>query len=265
MSNDSLPEVDLSLLSGKLYPVVPKLLDVSNDYGAPNLLFLYDTPYIPDDKRQDLETIRYDIQSWNAWELATAENQVQIQLSKKNLPDDDSIESRVKRSEYRAKVISVLREEYENGWLLRARSAIPKSFSKDIKKTSANAWVREVLQGHYIDTAVPKRAPVILSIISNILASNPYYGHKYYISSVYYNYDNDLKIIRPYIEVSSFTVTQSPKEGAEDMIILNAESLDFAFTLDKQGWEDARSKVEDIVKEGEKIRQEMALDLYHAE
>ncbi|KAI3399295.1 hypothetical protein diail_7250 [Diaporthe ilicicola] len=92
-------------------------IDVTNDYGTPNLLFFYYLPLFSENKKDDvLAAVLKDYESWNAWELCEAEKQLQIQLQKKTLPSDDSVQSRERRTAYRAKVIASLRENSEQGW-----------------------------------------------------------------------------------------------------------------------------------------------------
>lgn len=91
-------------------------INVTNDYGTPNLLFFYHLPLFSDDKKDSLAAVLKEYKSWNAWELYQAEKQLQIQLEKETLPNDDSVKSREKRTAYRAKVIAYLREESEDGW-----------------------------------------------------------------------------------------------------------------------------------------------------
>lgn len=90
--------------------------DVTNDYGIPNLLIFYYLPLLPEDKKDSLAGVLKDYRSWNAWELYHGEKQLQTQLEKGTLPTDDSVESREKRTTYRAKVIAYLRENSEAGW-----------------------------------------------------------------------------------------------------------------------------------------------------
>ena len=113
-----LPSVDPSLLSNKQHTSILKdpAVDVTNDYGTPNLLFFYFVPFLPDDRKPDLQALQDEIQSWNAWELGQTEVQVKHRIADKSLPSDDSTASRVKRTNYRAKVIDYLRESSETTW-----------------------------------------------------------------------------------------------------------------------------------------------------
>lgn len=111
----SLPEVEPVALGPKDESSVKSAeIDVSNDYGTPNLLFLYYVPFIPDDKKPDLDAIRDEFQTWNAWELGQAEIQLIKHIEEGNLPSDDSLTSRVIRNNYRSKAIDFFRSTSES-------------------------------------------------------------------------------------------------------------------------------------------------------
>lgn len=113
----------MTLILPVVEPVAVKLKDeenlkatavrVSNDYGTINLLFLYYVPFLPDDKKLDLDAIQDEFQTWHAWELGQAENQLNKHIGDGNLPSDDSIASRITRNNYRAKAIGFFRETSE--------------------------------------------------------------------------------------------------------------------------------------------------------
>lgn len=110
MSLYSLPEVETPIIPKER--VITRSVDLSNDYGTPNLAFFYHVLCAAG----DLDPLWKAVDSWNAWELAIAEEHVVSQLNKGNLPGDDSIPSRMKRSAYRGKVIATLREQGESPW-----------------------------------------------------------------------------------------------------------------------------------------------------
>lgn len=83
--------------------------DVSNDYGTPNVLFLYYIPFLPDDEKPGFDAIQDEFQTWNAWELGQAEAQLLRHVEAGNLPSDDSIASRVTRNNFRSKAIDSFR------------------------------------------------------------------------------------------------------------------------------------------------------------
>jgi hypothetical protein len=91
-------------------------INVTNDYGTPNLLFFYHLPLFSEEKEDSLAALLKDCRAWNAWELCQAENELQTQLQKGTLPNDDSVRSREERTAYRAKVIAYMRENSEQGW-----------------------------------------------------------------------------------------------------------------------------------------------------
>ena len=110
MPASSLPEVATPLVPKER--VITSSTNLSNDYGTPNLAFFYHGL----STAGDLASLWKDVDSWNAWELSIAEEHVVTQLNNNNLPDDDSISSRIIRSAYRGKVIATLREQNESPW-----------------------------------------------------------------------------------------------------------------------------------------------------
>ncbi|KAL7912272.1 hypothetical protein GGI35DRAFT_444855 [Trichoderma velutinum] len=262
ISKYSLPEVEPFLPLQTPGLDIATSYDVTNDYGTPNLLFSYYTPFIPDEKKEELATVHDDFQSWNAWELANAEIQLQKQLAKGTLPADDLISSRVLRSMYRAKVIVYLRENSENGWLLTAQSPIPTSFSEEIEQSEVNATIRKILHQHHTPLNEPKQLVVLLNTISNIVAADPTIEHKYQLTNVFYYYDDNLTDFQPVVEVVEFTITQEQETAGKDTVFLKISGLQSKYMIDRKGWADARSAAEDIIQAGEKIRPETSLGFY---
>ncbi|KAF5024530.1 hypothetical protein F66182_3293 [Fusarium sp. NRRL 66182] len=254
MTDHFLLGTDILSLSGN--ELKDKTSDVKNDYGTPNLLFFYYTPTIPSDKQDELAAVQKDFYSWNAWELAVAESQLQTQLKKGTLPSDDSTESREKRATYRAKVDIYLRENSEDGWLLLDRTPTSSPpFSKTVKKSEVNGVIRQVLRDHYATAKEPSQLGVMINLISDVAAYNPSVEHKYYWTNALFQYNSDL------IQALTFTVTQTPVKGSADSVNLRIETLDNVYKLDMDEWKKARGKVNrDLLDSGEKIRKEMALD-----
>lgn len=92
-----LPEVEPFLLLQKPGLDIAKSYNVTNDYGTPNIRFSYYTPFIPDEKKEGLATVQDELQSWNAWELAFAEDQLQKQLAKGKLPTEPVVKTATAR------------------------------------------------------------------------------------------------------------------------------------------------------------------------
>ena len=109
----ALPEIDVSLLSGD-YIDPPEGVDVTSDYGTPSLLFIYYCRPVSDSDKEAMKSLKTDLEAWNAWELGQAESQLNNQMKKGNLPTDDLLESRIKRTDYRAKVVSALRQRSQS-------------------------------------------------------------------------------------------------------------------------------------------------------
>ncbi|KHO02065.1 uncharacterized protein MAM_01066 [Metarhizium album ARSEF 1941] len=257
-----LPEVDAaSVLEGRATALAEA--EVTNDYGTPNLLFLYYIPPITDEQRNDLEAAKTELQSWNAWELSAAEDQVQKQLRKGTLPGDDSAESRARRTNYRAQVVTYLRENSENAWLGPTQSPQDDAFNQVVKKSEVNGVIRRVLRDHYAAKRKPRQMSVAVNILSDVAASNPgSANNKFYLTQVFYNWDATVRGFRPDIQVSSLSVTQTPDRAEEDSVALKVEVLDSVFVLDRAGWNEASGGTQAAIRAGEKIRREMALDFY---
>ncbi|KAL1855126.1 hypothetical protein Plec18167_002112 [Paecilomyces lecythidis] len=259
-----LPPVDHSLLSNKVHVGILKdtSVDVTNDYGTPDLLFLYFIPFLPDDKKPDLEALQDEIQSWNAWELGQTEIQVHHRIVDGSLPTDDSTASRVKRTNYRAKVVDVLRESGETTWLVKNSDSHSGPFSADIKLDEVNGKIRDVLKGFYGQESLSAQFSVVLNIISDLIASQPDADNKYLLTYVYYHYDIDQKVFKPDIRQLQFSVMQTAAEGQKDIVKLDISNLNHVYSFLREKWRSVRHEAEEIIEAGEKIRKEMALEFY---
>ncbi|KAI1129277.1 hypothetical protein F5Y10DRAFT_291192 [Nemania abortiva] len=116
--------------------------------------------------------------------------------------------------------------------------------------------IRGVLRDRYLKGKSVKQLAVLLSIISDIAASNPVAEHKYYLTTVHYNVNQDE------IRASSFTITQTADKVAEDIIALTMDFFDFSFSLNRAAWESFRGEAEDRIKAGKSILNEMPLDFF---
>ncbi|KAI0095441.1 hypothetical protein GGR51DRAFT_569955 [Nemania sp. FL0031] len=250
MHDYSLPEVD---------PVI----NVENDYGTPNLLFFYDIPLVTEGMNNELASIQDDFRSWNAWELCVAEDQLQMQLEKGNLPLDDSFESRVKRTNYRAKVVGILRDTSEGAWLLHDQSTSTQFF-QSVKKVDVNSLIRKVLRDHYLKGQPSSHVAIMLSIVGNIGAADPSAMHKYDHTTSSYEINKDRKDIESETRVSSFAITQTPDDADKDAVMLKVDFLDSFICLDREAWRSFRGQVEDMIQDGTIILNEMALDFFVA-
>ncbi|KAE8167488.1 hypothetical protein BDV40DRAFT_252991 [Aspergillus tamarii] len=259
-----LPAVDPSLLSNKQHASILKdtEVNVTNDYGTPNLLFFYFVPFLPDDRKPDLEALQDEIQSWNAWELGQTEVQVRHRIADKSLPSDDSTASRVKRTNYRAKVIDYLRESSETTWLVKNADSHTGPFSADVNVAEVNGKIRDVLKDFYVQESLPAQFSVILNIITDLIASQPDADNKYLFTYVHYHYDVDQKVFKPDIRQLQFSVTQIAPEEGKDKVKLNISNLNHVYSLLREKWRSVRPDAEEIIEAGEKIRKEMALNLY---
>ncbi|OTB01401.1 hypothetical protein M426DRAFT_14562 [Hypoxylon sp. CI-4A] len=256
-----LPEVQVSSLPTRSSH---KAVEVDNDYGTLNLLFSYYVPHIPSGTNAHLATILKEFQSWNAWELAVAEDQVQIQIGQGNLPRDDSVESRVRRNNYRAKVVAFLRDDRESSWLLfEASSQENASLSGNTDEVSSA--IHRLFHDHYAGKQGSGQSAALINIISNSVALEPSMTNNYYQTIVYFDYDQERKMIQPRIEVASVTVTETEQksDGPPAALNINIGFQDYVYKLKTDQWSDYGSSVPDMIKAGEGILREMALNFFH--
>lgn len=106
----ALASTAVHLPAGSSPAVSYESLNGKTDYGTPNCLFLYYIPLVPESKKEDLATLQEEIHAWHAYELGRAEELVAKHVKDKSLPKDDSIDARVKRTNYRANVVQRLRD-----------------------------------------------------------------------------------------------------------------------------------------------------------
>ncbi|KAN0080553.1 hypothetical protein V8E54_003757 [Elaphomyces granulatus] len=259
-----LPEIDTTfLLSPETYDkAATEVNDVTNDYGTPNLLFLYYIPFPPEAVKDDLYALKEELQSWHAYELEQAERQVHIQINNGNLPTDDSLASRVKRTNYRAKVIQFLRENSEV-WVTMTQEDKTGPKTIVVKKEEANGAIRWELLSRYITQGrLPEQFSVILNVINGIIAADPEADNRYWFSHAYLKYDNGSRTFQPDIRSSSFTVTQKDIDEHKDTVSIEFTHADYKWRLDRTLWRKQRQLVEDIIEAGEKIRKEMSFDFF---
>ncbi|TGJ85406.1 hypothetical protein E0Z10_g3335 [Xylaria hypoxylon] len=251
----SLPEVATPLIPKER--VITSSIDLSNDYGTPNLAFLYHGL----SNAGDLASLWKDVDSWNAWELSIAEEHVVAQLDNDNLPGDDSISSRMIRSAYRGKVIATLREQAQSPWLIKNSSPSPKEFEGDIKKDEVNAKVRERLREFYSTSGVLTNN-LVINIIANVIASTQDVSPRHVLSDVQLLHDSTVQDAYPGIKQSNFIVTQA-KLAASDDVHLTVEWVDSGFRLDTAAWREysGNEETQERIKAGRKILQEMRLNV----
>ncbi|PHH92896.1 hypothetical protein CDD83_3727 [Cordyceps sp. RAO-2017] len=190
----SLPEVQPVALHSKPEPSLKAAAtDVSDDYGTPNLLFLYYIPFLPDDRKPDLGAIRDEFQTWNAWELGQAETQLLKNVQAGNLPSDDSIASRITRNNYRSKAVEFFRAGSQ-AWLSTADSS---TNTKTVEATEAsiNGAVQSALRSLATENNLQIQFDVILNAIGGFI--NREKENKLYYSHVYYRYNSDSRTFQP--------------------------------------------------------------------
>ncbi|OJJ38801.1 hypothetical protein ASPWEDRAFT_149340 [Aspergillus wentii DTO 134E9] len=259
-----LPEVKAVSLGSRLVPK-SKDVDVSNDYGTPNLLFLYYVPFLPDERKADLDAIQDEFQSWNAWELGQTETQVNEHLADGKLPSDDSIASRVARNGYRAKVVTFFRENSEG-------SLTPKQTLEDEKDINATPEsvhgiiLQELLTHYVIPNDALEQFGVVLRAISGSIDIERV--NQFFFTHVYYKYDADQKRFLPDVRDTSFTVSKkqdgNPKYGKDDKdnFTVAFGYHDTVYSFDRKFWREHRHEAEEAIAQGEPIRKQMSLEFY---
>lgn len=80
------------------------------DLDLPNILVAYLIPLPLDRLRKDYEQAQQNVHTWQAWEAAKTEGWIAEKIKSGDLPSDNSYESKLKRTLYRAQVIESLRK-----------------------------------------------------------------------------------------------------------------------------------------------------------
>ncbi|KAI1482817.1 hypothetical protein F4774DRAFT_428233 [Daldinia eschscholtzii] len=259
MTTDDLPVVETPLfLSLEDSPAYKH--DVSNDYGTPNLLFLYYLPYIPNSVKLEMDALREDIQTWHSWELAQAEKHVQSQIDTGNLPSDDSVASRVKRTNYRFKVIQFLREEDES-WKYTYEESKTSIGPVDVQRGEENSMIRNGLRHRYLaQVGLPQPFEVLLNVINGEMAALAHTTYSF--SHGYLKYDRDSGSFKPDLIASSFTVKKTDKEGDDSKVTVTISFSDYKVKLDQTLWREKRRLAEEEISKGEKILKGMSFSFF---
>lgn len=190
-------------------------VEVSNDYGTINLLFLYYVPSLPDDKKSDFDAIQDEFQTWHAWELGQAEAQLNAHVEAGNLPSNDSITSRITRNNYRSKAIGFFRETSEAWYVFSlidpprvySRCLLALEFRLVLAGTSINDKTIETTQDAAIaeitvelknlirvNSLQSQFGVIINAITSSIDVAN---NNKFFFTHVYYRYDSESRKFLP--------------------------------------------------------------------
>ncbi|EEP81173.1 predicted protein [Uncinocarpus reesii 1704] len=231
-----------------------------NDYGTPNLLFLFYIPPVPDSEREKLNSLKADIQSWFAFEAGKAELQVEDRLEAGELTADDSAALRVKRTIYRAKVVNFYRND---GQAWAPRSSADKG-QRDItaKKQDMNGVIRKELLDHYIRSGVvPAQFSFILQAVNLLIAANPDWEHKYLFTHVVFKYNDAKKAITPYIFVSDFEVKLPELQDDDSEESVAIDYSDYKLDFVRATWDKTKGEAKDFIASGERICRQMSLEL----
>ncbi|OHF04271.1 hypothetical protein CORC01_00610 [Colletotrichum orchidophilum] len=124
----------------------PSEVDYSNtrDLDLANILYVQNIPVVPDTKKNELDACIKSINSWLAWELTRVEKQVENKIKSGELPGDESIASKSKRTAYRSKVVSATREL--SPWLPMV-STITKTSTTTAGEDKISLWVLHSILG----------------------------------------------------------------------------------------------------------------------
>ncbi|KAL7796700.1 hypothetical protein V8C37DRAFT_371195 [Trichoderma ceciliae] len=251
----NLPEVQQVSIDSKPNSNLGVAVDVSNDYGTPNLLFLYYVPFLPDELKLDLDHLQDEFQSWNAWELGMAEHQLIGHVEGGRLPSDDSIASRKIRNDYRSKVIGVLRGGSE-AWL-SASGGSSKKETLETTEDKVNDAILKQLRSLTKDAQLQDQFGVIINAISGSIDKE----HTFLFTHVYYKYDSDSRRFLPDVRDTTFTI-KLQAGGSEGVIKVEVALTTNIYNFDRDLWRRIRHEGEEAIKLGEPIRKQMAFDFY---
>ncbi|KJZ71246.1 hypothetical protein HIM_09389 [Hirsutella minnesotensis 3608] len=235
--------------------------NVANDYGTPNLLFLYYIPFLPDDKKVDLDAIKDEFQTWNAWELGQAESQLIQHVENGNLPSDDSIASRITRNDYRSKAINFFRLTSQ-AWLKVATEATAKK-SAETTKDTVNGVIIQELWSLAREEQLQTPFSVVLNSPSGSIDINK--ENKLFYTHVYYQYDHDSRTFRPVVQDTTFTIKVlggSESKSEKDNVTVEIALSTVTYNFDRKFWRDNRHQGQAAITSGEPIREQMALDFF---
>ncbi|GLA18104.1 hypothetical protein AnigIFM62618_005259 [Aspergillus niger] len=243
--------------NGHKFVGAPEGVDVSGDYGTPSLLFIYYNRPVSDKRRKEVQELRHDLETWNAFELGRAESQVNELMQKGNLPTDDYNESRVRRTDYRSKVIQYLRKEHES-WLVEADK---KEFTVELKTDERymNKKVEQELRGRLESKEnLPSQFGVVLRIINRIIAARKRDDmQQYHFTNVEVCADGRDD---PVVKSTMFRVYEEGEEDDEGSVKVKIDYVNHRCQFNREHWAKARHNVEDFIKEGERIRRAMTLN-----
>ncbi|PHH77654.1 hypothetical protein CDD80_384 [Ophiocordyceps camponoti-rufipedis] len=233
-------------------------VDVTNDYGSPNLLFIYYVSFIPDDKKIDLEAIQDEFQTWNAWELGQAEVQLEGHVKKGNLPSDDSIASRTARNNFRSKALGVFRATGE-AWLTVA-SNFTVQRAVEAEEDDINGATLSELRKLAVDNKYPAQFGVIINTLGDRIDKD--HETKLFYTHVFYDYDSSSRTFRPVIKDSTFTIKRVDDKD-DGKVAVDISLLAYTYNFDRKFWRDNRHQGAAPIKKGEPIREQMSFVFFY--
>jgi len=81
----------------------------TRDLDIANIIFIDQLPQVPESQIDNLKTLVSNVNDWEAWESARCEQAVHQKVQEQQLPGDNTVNSKSKRTQYRSKVCSFLR------------------------------------------------------------------------------------------------------------------------------------------------------------
>ncbi|KAF4582745.1 hypothetical protein GQ602_005889 [Ophiocordyceps camponoti-floridani] len=235
-------------------------VDVANDFGTPNLLFMYYIPFIPDDTKEDLGAIQDEFQTWNAWELGQAEAQLIGHVNKGNLPSDDSVASRITRNNFRSKAISVFRATGEAWLTVSSNFSVQRAV--EAGEDDINGATLSELRKLATDSKFPDQFGVVINTLGDRIDRDS--ESKLFYTHVVYRYDGNSKTFRPVIKDSTFTIkmVDDNDDGDSNRVSVNISLLTYSYNFDRRFWRDHRHQGAAPIKRGEPIRAQMSFDFF---
>ncbi|PFH60076.1 hypothetical protein XA68_11494 [Ophiocordyceps unilateralis] len=235
--------------------------DVSNDHGTPNMLLLAYTDLVPIDSATDLNSMREDFQTWNAWELGQAEVQVDGHVKAGDLPADDSIVSRIARTNFRSKAIEFFRATSQ-AWLVPTDNFTVKR-PVEATEASANGAISSELQSLVKESQLQDQFGVGLHTIKDRVDVKT--ENKYFFTHLVYQYNRSSKTIRPVVRDISFIVKKAGEKKSGNKVAVEIAFTAMTYDFDLTFWRGNRHKGAAAIKKGEPIRKQMSFDFLNFE
>ncbi|KAI8676000.1 hypothetical protein NCS57_00503000 [Fusarium keratoplasticum] len=134
----------------------------SSDVDLANILYIHNIPIVPAKMKPELDARIKSINSWLAWELTKVEDKVQDKINDGELPKDDSMVSKLKRTLYRSKVVSYNRRV--SPWLVAAPDTPTQSSRTSAGEDKINLAVAHSILGAFGTPSSPQVLNVLKAV-----------------------------------------------------------------------------------------------------